>query len=502
MPKKKKAGVQQFILLPTRGLQARQPNSSSAVRSALLFLNDRLENPTAQVPAGIQLPLTDIRVLDSIHGDGAKLVEMTPEAASALRASQPGLRIVPIVYYYPAVVRHQAIAPTTKRVTQTTGNLAVQIVSAVGGAPVAGATVVAFTDFNAKAGAQDTTDANGKVSLALGATPKKIDRLYIYAKSAFWNLLQQNFTLTGGTKFNLRPIDLSFTDGLRYTYSNIALTAGKGVSVGVVDTGVAPHPDLTIAGGENTVVGESASDYGDNGEGHGTHVAGIVAARGTPPSGIRGMAPAVQLFSFRVFGKGQPGASNYAIAKGIDAAVQNKCDLINMSLGGGSADDATKAAIADARNSGSVVIVAAGNDDRRPVSFPGSDPLSIAVSALGRKRTYPPDAVEVGDVMSPFATSDPDYYIASFSNIGPEIALTGPGDGIISTFPGGYAVMDGTSMATPAVTGVAARLLATRTDLIQLPRDASRSDAIAQFLLQSAKALGLGVTLEGRGLPS
>jgi len=68
MPKKKKAGVQQFILLPTRGLQARQPNSSSAVRSALLFLNDRLENPTAQVPAGIQLPLTDIRVLDSIHG--------------------------------------------------------------------------------------------------------------------------------------------------------------------------------------------------------------------------------------------------------------------------------------------------------------------------------------------------------------------------------------------------------------------------------------------------
>ena len=89
------------------------------------------------------------------------------------------------------------------------------------------------------------------------------------------------------------------------------------------------------------------------------------------------MAPAVQLFSFRVFGKGQPGASNYAIAKGIDAAVQNKCDLINMSLGGGSADDATKAAIADARNSGSVVIVAAGNDNRQPVSFPGSDPVSV-----------------------------------------------------------------------------------------------------------------------------
>jgi subtilisin len=221
-------------------------------------------------------------------------------------------------------------------------------------------------------------------------------------------------------------------------------------------------------------VGENASDYGDNGEGHGTHVAGIIGAHGTPPKGIRGMAPAVRLFSFRVFGKGQPGASNYAIAKGIDAAVQNKCDLINMSLGGGATDEATKAAIAEARSSGSVVIVAAGNDDRQPVSFPASDPLSVAVSALGRKGTYPSDAVEIGDVMAPFASSDPDYYITSFSNVGPEISLTGPGDGIISTFPGGYAVMDGTSMATPAVTGVAARILGTRNDLLQMPRDPSR----------------------------
>jgi subtilisin len=499
---KKTPALQQFVLLPTRGLQARQPNSSLAVRSTLLFLNERLINPNIQKPVGFALPVTNMRVLDSIHEDGAKLVEMSPETASELRASQPGLRIVPVVYYYPAVAPREAIATTTKSAKKMAGSLAVRVVSAASGAPVAGATVVAFTDFATKAGAQGTTNASGQVSLAMGTTSKKIDRLYIYARSGFWNLLKQNFTLTSGMKLSLRPIDLTYVDELRYIYPNVALTAGNGVTVGVVDTGIAPHPDLTIAGGENTVVGENASDYGDNGEGHGTHVAGIIGAHGTPPNGIRGMAPAVQLLSFRVFGKGQPGASNYAIAKGIDAAVQNKCDLINMSLGGGASDEATKAAIADARNSGSVVIVAAGNDDRQPVSFPASDPLSIAISALGRKGTYPPDAVELGDVMAPFASSDPNYYITSFSNVGPEIALTGPGDGIISSFPGGYAVMDGTSMATPAVTGVAARLLATRRDLLQMPRDASRSDAIAQFLLQSGKTLGLGVTFEGRGLPS
>jgi len=298
----------------------------------------------------------------------------------------------------------------------------------------------------------------------------------------------------------LRPIDLSYTDELRFIYPGVSLASGANVSVGVVDTGIASHPDLTIAGGQNTVVGESPSDFGDNGEGHGTHVAGIIAAHGTPPKGIRGVAPAVRLFSFRVFGKGAPGASNFAIAKGIDAAVQSGCDLINMSLGGGPSDEATQSAIADARNAGSVVLVASGNDDRAPVSFPASDPLSIAVSAIGRKGTYPPDSVEVGDVMAPFATSDPKYYITSFSNVGPEIDLTGPGDGIISTFPGGYAVLDGTSMATPAATGAAARLLSTRPDLLAMPRDAARSDSIAKFLLQSAKQLGLGVTFEGRGL--
>lgn len=214
------------------------------------------------------------------------------------------------------------------------------------------------------------------------------------------------------------------------------------------------------------------------------------------------MAPGANLRSYRVFGKGAKGASNFAIAKGVDAAMQDQCDLINMSLGGGAADEATKSAIADARAAGSLVIVASGNDGRQPVSFPASDPLSMAVSALGRKGTYPTNTTETDEEMAPFASSDPKDYVASFSNVGPEIAFTGPGVGIISTYPGGYAVMDGTSMACPAVTGVAARLLAAQKQILAMPRDSARSDALAQFLMQTAKTLGLGVTFEGRGLLS
>lgn len=86
------------------------------------------------------------------------------------------------------------------------------------------------------------------------------------------------------------------------------------------------------------------------------------------------------------------------------------------------------------------------------------------------------------------------------SNIGPEIDLTGPGDGIISTFPGGFAVLDGTSMACPAATGAAAKLLAARADILNMSRDQARSDELAKAVFQKARTLGFGPDFEGQGL--
>jgi subtilisin len=321
----------------------------------------------------------------------------------------------------------------------------------------------------------------------------------VYPLDSHWSIIKKKLAVKAGATVVLNPLDLGYADGLRHFYGNAADGVGSGVTVGVVDTGVAPHPDLVIAGGVNTVPGENRNDFGDNGKGHGTHVAGIIAARGNPPSGLRGVAPGVGLRAYRVFAKGSGQASSFAIAKAIDAAIADKCDLINMSLGGGGVDPVIKAAVDDARAAGSLCIIASGNNDRGPVSFPATEGMALAVSAIGRKGTFPTSAAAADEVAAPFG-ADKNDFVAAFSNIGPEVDLTGPGVGIMSTWPGSYAEISGTSMACPAATGAAARAIA-GTPVIKMKRNVKRSDAIVKAVLGSAKTLGFGPTFEGLGIP-
>jgi subtilisin len=517
----KKADMQQYVLLPPRGLRSQEPAVAHSSGAFLRTLSVGQPKATraieASLPAG-----SAMNVLDSIHEDGAKLVEMRPDMVSELRAAAPGVRVVPVVDYHPAVVPRMSIIsrptvgkqagpkklPGTGRKAQAGGvavapAISIKVASKVGAAPVSGATVVAFTDFASRVGAQGTTNAKGVVSLKLGAAKKKLERLYVYPADSYWGSLQKGLTISSTTVISLEPIAFNVIDCVRFCYGSAADGVGVGVTVGVIDSGVATnHPDLTVQGGENTVTGEKPGDFGDNGGHHGTHVAGIIAAHGLPGNGMRGVAPGVTLRSYRVFGNGSDSASNFAIAKAIDRAVADGCDLINMSLGGGPQDAATSSANADARAAGSLVIIAGGNDSRNPVSFPAADPRAIAVSAMGRIGTFPADAVEQGDVAAPFG-KDKKNFLAAFSNVGPEIALTGTGVGVISTVPGGYAIMTGTSMACPAVTGAAARLLSlpASAGILRMPRDQDRSNAMAKALLLCAKKLGFGATFEGQGLP-
>jgi len=500
------ATMQQYILLPPRGMSKEKicPSTLKTRKFLSSLEGARLSaSPVMALKSARTAPT--MRVLDSIHENGAKLVEMTPASLAALRAEQPGLRIATVVYYYPAVAPRQTLAITRKAV-RVVRTMRLQVVSQTDGKPIAGVAVIAFTDFANGIGAQGGTNSQGLADLSFDTMPSKIERLYVYPERGFWSALQTNVAVTAAMQVRLQKIDLSWLDGVRHFYGQAPDNAGQGLKIGVIDTGIGPHPDLVVEGGVNTVLGEDANDYGDNGIGHGTHVAGIIAARGRPPNGMRGVAPGVTLRSYRVFGKGGQGASNFAIAKAIDCAVNDGCDLINMSLGNGPPDEVTHSAMAHARASGTLVFAANGNDSHKPVSFPAADSLALAVSALGRKGTYPTGTTEVGDESKPFGT-DKGNFIAAFSNVGPETDLTAPGVGIISTFPSTspdkeYAVLDGTSMACPAATAAAARLLANQSALIAKPRNQERSDVMAAAVLQAAQDLGFSSTMQGNGLPA
>ena len=138
------------------------------------------------------------------------------------------------------------------------------------------------------------------------------------------------------------------------------------------------------------------------------------------------------------------------------------------------------------------------------MSFPALLQQVLAVSALGQRGTFPNTSVEMGDIEKPFAAANKDRFIAAFSNVGQEVALTAPGVGIVSTLPErDYAVMSGTSMACPAVTGCVAAILSQQPNLLQMPRDQSRTQAFTKAVLVKAVLQGFtpdDASMEGHGL--
>lgn len=500
-----------MVLLPPRGLRADNNTTANAliafynVRTrGAIALSDFLSGPSTAAGLPIIASSARVTVIDSIAENGAKLIEIAPGDELALRASLPAVRLVPEVFYEPLSLR---LALESALIATGVGaSVRVTVQSGSGGAPIRDVKVIGFTDFANHLGAQAVTDATGTATLVFASLPATLERIYAFADSGFWGALRQSVPTSGGIRLQLTPINLGVPDTLRHIFGQSPLTAGQGVKVGVLDTGCGPHPNLAIAGGFNAVTGQNPADFNDNGDRHGTHVAGIIAGRGTAPTGVRGVAPGATLRSYRVFAQGA-NASNFDIAKAMDQAVTDECDLLNLSLGrpasspGGAGEPAVRAAIEDARAAGSVIIAAAGNDSRAGVSFPGSDDLCVAVSAFGHTPSLVPNSTSAATAAPP-PGADPQEFIGDFSNVGTQLDLTAPGVGIVSSVvPGGtFAVMDGTSMACPAATGAAARLLASNQSLLQMPRQADRSAAIVQFLFQHAQTRGFPIELEGRGL--
>jgi major intracellular serine protease len=263
---------------------------------------------------------------------------------------------------------------------------------------------------------------------------------------------------------------------------------GNGIVVAICDTGIdINHPDLKdqIIGGRNFTNEGSQDDFSD-GNGHGTHVAGIIAAQEND-SGVVGVAPEAKLLICKVLNS--EGSGDYSgIVNGIKWATNwrgkngERVRVINMSLGGTYNDPHLYKAILNACAAGILVVVASGNEgDADPTTY-----NDISYPALYN------ECITV-------AACDENKKLAYFSNEHLQVDIIAAGVNVTSTYPTSkYATLSGTSMATPHVSGALALVI--KIGEKQFKRELTESEIFA-LLTKCCCSLGYEKSSEGNGLP-
>lgn len=259
-------------------------------------------------------------------------------------------------------------------------------------------------------------------------------------------------------------------------------TKGAGITIAILDTGCdTDHPDLQgrITKGRNfTDDDQSNPERYEDYNGHGTHVAGTIAAIQNN-TGVVGVAPEVNLLIGKVLNKDGSGQINWII-EGILYAIEQKVDIISMSLGGPDDVPELHEAIQKAVNSNILVICAAGNEgdndsNTDEYGYPGYYNEVISVGAINLNRQS-----------------------SEFSNSNNEVDLVAPGENILSTYlDGKYATLSGTSMATPHVSGAMALIKVIANQSFE--RELTEPELYAQ-LIKRTIPLGDSPRLEGNGM--
>ena len=243
---------------------------------------------------------------------------------------------------------------------------------------------------------------------------------------------------------------------------------GAGVVVAVLDTGVdRDHEDLAanLLPGISTITGYSTVEDGD---GHGTHVSGIIAGVENSVGGV-GIAPKAKILPIKVLDDNGRSAGASVLA-GINAAISSslKPSVINMSLGSMYYDELKNKAIIKAVDKGITVVCSAGNDGSTYKNYPGSYPDAISVAALSQNRA--------------------EYCLAYYSNYADTVDIAAPGSKIYSSVNNnGYDYYNGTSMASPVVAGAAALVIASNKKQLLDTRSRNTVAKVRNYLLSTAK---------------
>lgn len=506
-----------------------QPANEKQIEDELRTLGaDIIKEIKPRAPAGFGM-LSAASGMGPVSMPGIVVAEMDVEKGEQLRRTASAS----IIVEHDALLKHFDVSLTdaSNRLMKSTLEASLYPTSATtstdislrvtgaDGQPVTRATVVIY---GRSFPAQGVTDDDGAAILTVvGGGVETVNAIYVKPEADYWEkfIVRPALKPDQDNTIQLRRLDETYPDfprhgmvgwgqrmmGLEQLAGSLT---GRGVKIAIIDSGCDnSHPQLRNVkqGMDLTTENGDPGGWTNDTISHGTHCAGIIGAAnigtgsGPNAAGIRGFAPEAEIHAFKVF----PGGRFSSLIEALDLCIERGIDVVNLSLGSDEVSELVSQKILEAQSRGVACIVAAGNSGG-PVQFPGNLPNVLTVSAIGKTGEYPEDSyhAQTMDRQMPAING---IYPAKFSCYGPGIDVCAPGVAVVSCVAGGgYAAWDGTSMATPHVTGLAALLLAHH-PLFQgtlKMRSAERVQALFQLIKASAVPCVADVQRGGAGVPT
>jgi subtilisin len=354
--------------------------------------------------------------------------------------------------------------------------------------------------------AQGITGTDGKVALTLyGELPQNVEELIVRPRGGYWGLWQRGPELAADavTSVALQPLAAANAPGWGALAMQIdrlpAEYRGRGAKIALIDTGVATtHPQLRRIDRGVEIGGTDGRTWSKDPAGHGTPSAGVIAAAVDGTAGVRGLAPEAELHICSL----PRDARSSDLAVAIDYCVGAGIDVACIGFGCAHGSAIVEQRIAAAKQRAGLAVVAAAGSGGGPVQFPACSRHVLAVGAIGGLGTFPPDSPQAAHAATAAAASG-GLFVPAFSCGGLELDLCAPGVAVVACrSPDGYAVCDGTSIATAHVAALAALVLAHHADFRRdfAVRNGLRAERIFQILKETAQPIGQPWQT-GAGLP-